>query len=79
MEFYRIHIKGKISYSQISENCIDYNKSSKKNKLLIIQFIRSFYQNLNIRLIIKGAYKAIYGDGYLVGVQFDMNYLQPIK
>jgi hypothetical protein len=81
MEFYRIKIQSYITYSE-KEYCenkskvIDYSKLHKSCKRDIIQFIRRNYQNVGVRDIVNGTYKAISNKGFLIGVQFDMNKLK---
>jgi hypothetical protein len=82
MEFYRIKIQSYITYSEkeyTTDNggkVVEYNKLHKSWRRDIITFIRRNYQNVNVRDIINGTYKAISEKGYLIGVQFDMNKLK---
>lgn len=81
MEFYRIKIGSYITYSenQYSENnakVLDYNNIPKTFKRNTINFIRRNYEGICIRDIINGTYKAILENGFLIGVQFDMNKLK---
>lgn len=69
---YRNKIGTSITYSETEQQTIDYSKSSKSNKKVLISFIRTHYPNTDIRSIIKQEYKAIFKDGYLIGVQYKL-------
>lgn len=82
MEYYRIKIQSYITYSEkeysteIGGKVVEYNTIPKTWKRDVIKFIRGHYQNICIRDIINGTYKAISEKGFLIGVQFDMNKLK---
>jgi len=76
IKLFRIWLKGKISYSETETTVVDINTATKDNKRKIIGYIQSLYPNTCIREIYNGTFKAILEDGYLVGVQFDMNKLK---
>ncbi len=76
IKLFRIWQKGQISYSETETTVVDITKATKDNKRKIVNYIRSLYPNTCLREIYNGTFKAILEDGYLVGVQFDMNKLK---
>lgn len=80
MEYYRIKIGGKITYQETEyttngAKVIGWNTWHKTWRMDLVKFIRRNYQNVNIRDIANGTYKVISNQGFLIGVQFDMNKL----
>lgn len=51
---------------------INYKYATKRNKHILINFIRSHYSNVSLRDIIKGTYQVVCENGFLIGVLFEL-------
>lgn len=78
-KIYRIRLARQTTYSETEQRTIDYQKATKENKRILINFIRSYYQGECIRNIINGTYKAIFNNGFLVGVQYELKAPKKIR
>ena len=72
MMLYRNIINREITYNEKESNIVNYKYATKKNKHILINFIRSVYPFVEIRDIINDTYKCIIDNGFLVGVQYNM-------
>lgn len=56
----------------MAKQIISYKYATKRNKYILIEFIRSHYSNVSVRDILKGVYQVVCEDGFLIGVLYEL-------